>query len=553
MKKLTTLFAALSIVLTLQAQAPEKISYQAVIRNSTNALVINHAIGMKVSILQTSATGTVVYAETHTPTTNINGVVTITIGTGNVVSGTFAGINWAAGPYFIKTETDPAGGTAYTITSTSELLSVPYALYASKAANGFSGNYNDLTNKPVIINNTRYSTAVGSDALINTTIGNFNVAVGREALYSNKLGACNTAVGTFCLYKNTNGDYNTAIGFGSLTNDTLGSLNTGLGAYSLYSNTTGSGNSALGYNALKSNTTGIDNVALGIISLSANTIGSNNTAMGTKSLSANTTGSENTAIGSSALYANVTGRWNVALGSYALSSSLSDKNTAIGFEALKATTFWDNTAVGYQAMLANTEGFDNVAMGVNALAANTNGDGNTAIGKNAMSGNSTGNNNTAVGFNANVSGNVSNSTAIGNGATVNAGNKIVIGNASATTIGGYGAWTNYSDIRLKENIHYTNSLGLDFILKLKTATYNYKEDTNKRQRDGLIAQDVQQTLSELGLNFSGLVTDDDKEKTLNLSYSDFVLPLINAVKELYQRNLQLEKTVEDLKIRLDNK
>ena len=130
MKKLLTIFAAICLVLTLQAESPEKISYQAVIRNSTNALVTNQAIGLKVSILQTSATGTVVYAETHTPTTNINGLVTILIGAGNVVSGTFSGINWAAGPYFIKTEIDPAGGTAYSITSTSELLSVPYALYA---------------------------------------------------------------------------------------------------------------------------------------------------------------------------------------------------------------------------------------------------------------------------------------------------------------------------------------------------------------------------------------------------------------------------------------
>ena len=71
-------------------------------------------------------------------------------------------------------------------------------------------------------------------------------------------------------------------------------------------------------------------------------------------------------------------------------------------------------------------------------------------------------------------------------------------------------------------------------MKLKTATYNYIADTNKRQRDGLIAQDVEQALKELGQNFSGLITDDDKDKTLNLSYSDFVLPLINAVQELYK-------------------
>lgn len=132
------------------AQSPDKMSYQAVIRNGSNKLVVNTAVGMRVSILQSSATGTAVYVETQKPTTNLNGLATIEIGSGTVVSGTFAAIDWSKGPYFIKTETDPSGGTNYTITGTSQLLSVPYALYAKKAGNGFNGNYNDLTNKPTI-------------------------------------------------------------------------------------------------------------------------------------------------------------------------------------------------------------------------------------------------------------------------------------------------------------------------------------------------------------------------------------------------------------------
>lgn len=138
MKKLITFFALLlinSVLLAITPPVPEKISYQAVIRNSSNELITNHAVGMKVSILQTSATGTVVYSETHTPTSNANGLITIAIGTGAVISGSFSGIDWSAGPYFIKTETDPSGGTSYSITSTSELLSVPYALYAKDVQN----------------------------------------------------------------------------------------------------------------------------------------------------------------------------------------------------------------------------------------------------------------------------------------------------------------------------------------------------------------------------------------------------------------------------------
>lgn len=110
------------------AQAPEKISYQAVIRNASNNLVTSQSVGMKISILQGSATGTAVYVETQNPTSNSNGLISIQIGGGTVVSGTMAAINWATDTYFIKTETDPAGGSSYTISGTSQLLSVPYAL-----------------------------------------------------------------------------------------------------------------------------------------------------------------------------------------------------------------------------------------------------------------------------------------------------------------------------------------------------------------------------------------------------------------------------------------
>jgi hypothetical protein len=134
--KLYTLLAALLITASTFAQAPEKMSYQAVIRDAGNVLVSNQAVGMQISILQTTANGTAVYVETQTPTTNANGLVSIEIGMGNVVSGSFSAINWSAGPYFIKTETDPTGGTTYTITGTSQMLSVPYALHAKTSSNG---------------------------------------------------------------------------------------------------------------------------------------------------------------------------------------------------------------------------------------------------------------------------------------------------------------------------------------------------------------------------------------------------------------------------------
>ena len=137
---LTGLLLSASVFLTQQAnaQAPQKMSYQSVIRNSSNALVANTAVGIKISVLQGSASGTAVYTETQTPTTNANGLLSLQIGNGTATTGTFAGIDWANGPYFIKTETDPTGGTNYSITGTQEILSVPYALYAKTAENGIT-------------------------------------------------------------------------------------------------------------------------------------------------------------------------------------------------------------------------------------------------------------------------------------------------------------------------------------------------------------------------------------------------------------------------------
>ena len=141
LKLFVAFILAASVFLPTQvnAQAPEKMSYQAVVRNASNTLVSSSAVGMRISILQGSANGTAVYVETQTPTSNANGLVSIEIGAGTIISGSIASIDWATGPYFIKTETDPTGGTNYTITANSQLLSVPYALYAKTSGSSTPG------------------------------------------------------------------------------------------------------------------------------------------------------------------------------------------------------------------------------------------------------------------------------------------------------------------------------------------------------------------------------------------------------------------------------
>jgi len=134
MKRLFIIIGAVLLTTSLFAQSPQKMSYQAVIRDGDNKLVITQ-VGMQISILQGSESGIAVYIETQTPTPNVNGLVTIIIGEGTQVStGAFADIDWSAGPYYIKTETaTEAPLTTYTIEGTSQLLSVPYALYAKTA------------------------------------------------------------------------------------------------------------------------------------------------------------------------------------------------------------------------------------------------------------------------------------------------------------------------------------------------------------------------------------------------------------------------------------
>ena len=168
MKKLSPTLFLLFLSLCIYGQSPEKMSYQAVIRDASNTLVTNQSIGMQISILQTTITGTTVYAETHTVTTNINGLVSLEIGTGST-SDTFSTIDWSAGPYFIKTETDPTGGSSYTITGTSQLMSVPFAMYAKSSGNGITTDQSDaIVANTAKVGYTEAAVSANTDVAANT-------------------------------------------------------------------------------------------------------------------------------------------------------------------------------------------------------------------------------------------------------------------------------------------------------------------------------------------------------------------------------------------------
>lgn len=143
--RIASLFLLLFLMVTqLQAAVPEAIKYQAVARDNNGNVIANRNIGIRLSILKGTLSGTVVYSERHAVVSSNLGLINLEVGKGNVLTGTIAGINWGDDNFFIKIEMDDNGGTNYTLVGTSQLVSVPYALYAKEAANGTQ--WSDTTN-----------------------------------------------------------------------------------------------------------------------------------------------------------------------------------------------------------------------------------------------------------------------------------------------------------------------------------------------------------------------------------------------------------------------
>jgi hypothetical protein len=153
--RLKSLFFLFFLICALGfTQAPEKFTYQSVIKNSSGYLLKNQEIGLRISILFNSSNGMSVYSEEHTVESNSNGLVTLIIGEG-VTSDVFNDIDWGSGEYYLKVEVDPNGGINYTMNQTSQLLSVPYALYAGNSntkLNLLGQDYISLNNQTLTIN-----------------------------------------------------------------------------------------------------------------------------------------------------------------------------------------------------------------------------------------------------------------------------------------------------------------------------------------------------------------------------------------------------------------
>lgn len=119
--------------INIQAQSPNLLNYQAVIRDSAQKLLTNKDIMIRISIIHESSTGALVFSETQSTTSNNNGLITLRIGEGQTLEGSISAIDWSKGPYFLKTEIDPSGETNYSLNGISQILSIPYAFYAETA------------------------------------------------------------------------------------------------------------------------------------------------------------------------------------------------------------------------------------------------------------------------------------------------------------------------------------------------------------------------------------------------------------------------------------
>ncbi|MCD4682345.1 MAG: hypothetical protein K8R86_03595 [Bacteroidales bacterium] len=247
------LLTALLLLLGLSvfAQPPQAFKYQAVVRNNSGEILQNQDVGVRISIHDVTAGGTIVYQETFSETTNDFGLVNLQIGTGTPTIGTFTGIDWGSDSKFLETEIDPNGGTTYASMGTSQLLSVPYALYSQRSSLvSNKGTGNIYVGEEVAVNSTGNSNAfVGYQSGFSNTSGYVNTFMGNFSGYSNLTGAGNTFVGNQSGYYNTTGTLNTIIGDRSGLEITEGNRNTYLGYKSGHNNQTGSSNVCIGYKA----------------------------------------------------------------------------------------------------------------------------------------------------------------------------------------------------------------------------------------------------------------------------------------------------------------
>jgi hypothetical protein len=402
----------------------------------------------------------------------------------------------------------------------------PFAMFSAWAA--LVGAAHAAQPPDVVVSDSNYDTAMGTDALASLTSGYQNTASGAYALYADTTGFDNTALGTSALANLSSGVQNTASGAFALGNDSTGSYNTATGYDALFFNATGTENTANGNQALMDNTTGSYNTAAGWGALESNTTGSYNTASGVYALLVNTTGGGNMASGSSALQANTTGSSNMASGASALKyNTTGSYNAASGTDALYYnTTGSNNTASGTSALIFNTTGSFNTAFGEFALNLNTTGGNNIAVGYQAGMNVTTGSNNIDIGNQGDAAdaGIIRIGTAGAQTATYIAGivdSKLTGNEVVITSSGQLGVKA--SSERYKTDIAPIGSVS-EKLRQLRPVSFHLKSNRGGEVQYGLIAEEVVKVYPEL-------VIRDAKGRIDGVRYDELAPMLLNEVQK----------------------